>query len=92
MNEIERIIENDLIPIVMDLVHEYGKFESIPGNVFTKAVVKAIDQCVNENYTKNTNKKYSDCCNYEIYEKPNSWKEYCSSCNESCGTLKEGKK
>ena len=59
-----------------------------------KRLAKAIEQYIKVNYTKNTVKKYSDCCNYEIYEKPNSWKEYCSNCNQSCGTvdLKKGLK
>ncbi len=42
MNDIERIIDEEVIWVVMDLVHEYGKFESIPNNVFTKALAKAI--------------------------------------------------
>lgn len=46
MKEIERMIEDEVIPLVMDLVQEYGKFESIPGNVFTKAVAKDIEQYV----------------------------------------------
>lgn len=87
---------NKLIKIIDEWENkEFGHYEcdcipATPEQV--RKLAKVIEQFIKENDTKNMEKKYSNCCNYEIYEKPNSWKEYCSSCKEPCSQagLKKG--
>ena len=72
-----------------ELEREHGQQIAYLNNMLRKQEEEIETLKGHLDVSKIIEKKYSDCCNYEIYEKPNSWKEYCSSCNESCAQRKD---
>lgn len=88
-NKLLNQFEQDNLETVRRMDIEHGQQIAYLNNMLRKQEKEIETLKGHLDVSKIIEKKYSDCCNYEIYEKPNSWKEYCSSCNESCDQRKD---